>query len=825
MLFRFRDCELDVDQLRLTRCGEPIGVQPQVFDVLRHLVVHRDRVVAKEELLDTVWGDRFVSESALTSRIKSARRAVGDDGDRQELIRTVHGRGYQFIAPVDVLDVAKPSREQVSSVALPHSRLIGREHDLESVSMMVRERRLVTICGPGGVGKTRLSLHVASRMLEHYAGGVRMVELGAIDPGEDVIGRISSELGVRERLDATMIDRIVESFAAQPVLVVLDNCEHVVEAAGEVADALVRRTAGVAVLATSRRPLGADGEQLWRLSPLPLVGGDGDGESEAAALFFDRMRASAPEVVLDEIARRHADEICRELDGVPLLIELAAARVRHVGLRAVRDSLADPAVLERPSAGPARHRSVDAVIRWSFDRLSPTDRDVFCAVSSFAGWFDLDAAAAVAGAAGDVRPALWRLIDESLVVADVRRSHAPYRLLEPLREFGRRELLSTHSDAAVFDRHAAHVAVSVAAADAALRGPDGAAAMQRLEALVPDFVLAHRTLLDAGRSNELGELVRGMFLLAQEHIRSDLHRTMQNTIDHPVIAANADAVTLAGCAVGSWQRGDLTSAAQLAQRALARAGEGPTAAIAHLVQGQLCQLHGDLAGAHDHGRRSADAAANAGDPVIQVTGLAMCALTSSHRDDITTARTFAIEAARVAEASASPLALSWAAYAAGEIELEDDPERARRQLAEAVRRAEEADTPLLRGTALLSLVSLRCRDDRITTLDEELDEFAGLINHWQMLGMWAHQWATLRNLVVTLARIGQEIDAARLSGATSGPHAPVAAFGAEAKRLDAALRVLGHRLGARRFEELRAEGSALSPNDAVALAIAAARRR
>jgi hypothetical protein len=179
----------------------------------------------------------------------------------------------------------------------------------------------------------------------------------------------------------------------------------------------------------------------------------------------------------------------------------------------------------------------------------------------------------------------------------------------------------------------------------------------------------------------------------------------------------------------------------------------------------------------------------------------------------------------VAEASASPLARAWAAYAEGEIELEDDPERSRRQLAEAVRRAEEADTSLLRGTALLSLVSLRCRDDRVTTLDEELDEFAGLINHWQMLGMWAHQWATLRNLVETLARTGQEIDAARLSGATSGPQAPVAAFGAEARRLNAALRALSHRLGTKRFEELRAEGSALSPNDAVAMAIAAARRR
>lgn len=823
MRFTFSDYELDVDQVRLSRRGEPVRIQPQVFDVLVHLIVHRDRVVTKEELLDSVWGDRFVSESALTSRIKSARQAIGDDGNQQQTIRTAHGRGYQFIAAVEAHHERGRDGDRVPTVALPPSRFVGRQRDLESVSTMLQDRRLVTVCGPGGVGKSRLSLHVASRVAGYYDDGVRVVEVGAIDPGGHVIGLISSSLGVRERVDAALSDRLAESFAGQHVLIVLDNCEHVADAVGEVIDALVRRTSGVAVLATSRRPLGVDGEQLWRLSPLPLID-DGESQSEAAALFFDRIGSSAPEVVPDEVTRLHADEICRRLDGVPLLIELAAARVRHMGVRGVRDSLADPATLDRPSRGPARHRSPDAVIRWSYDRLSVTDQEVFCALSAFAGWFDVEGSNAVAGNSDDVRSSLWRLVDESLVVADVRRGDTPYRLLEPLREFGRRELVSNHTDVAVLDRHATHITATVSAADAALRGPDGAAAMQRLQALVPDFVVAHQTLLDAERVDELAELGRGMFFLAQEHIRSDVHRSMRSIIDHPSTSANPDPILLAACAVGSWQRGDLATAEELAQRALEQAGDGAALAIAHLVEGQIDQLRGDLIRAHEHGRRAVEAAAEVDDPLVEVLGLVSRALTGSYSGGLRTARSFADEAARRAESSASPLAQAWARYAQGEIELEADRDLAQRLLADAVRRAEEANTPLVRGIALLSLVSLRCRDDRIAAQDRGFEAFADLIQHWQMAGMWAHQWATLRNLVEALARIGHDSDAARLSGVTSGPHAPLAAHGPEAERLAAALREVNHRIGSQRFQELHNEGSALAPTDAVALAITAARR-
>jgi predicted ATPase/DNA-binding winged helix-turn-helix (wHTH) protein len=824
--FIFGECEIDSDQFRLTRREEVVAVQPQVFDVLLYLINHRDRVVPKEELLDAVWGDRFVSESALTSRIKAARSAVGDDGARQDVIRTVHGRGYQFTATVDVCDTTeRGADERGVRPSLPRSlsTFIGRDPEMVALSTLLGERRVVTICGSPGVGKTRLSLEVASGVAPRYADGARLVELGSIEADVDVVAHIGSELGVKDRVDADIFDRVVDSLAAQQVLILLDNCEHVSERVASLVEAIVQRTDQVDVLATSRRPLGIDGEQLWRLAPLATEGG-GEGDPEAVLLFWDRMRSVAPDVTVDDEARGLVAEICRQLDGVPLLIELGAARVRHIGLAGVRASLADPAALDDSTrGGVSRHRSFDAVIRWTFDRLPEPERRLLAAVAVFPAWFDLEGVTAVAGSDGDVRPVLWRLVDESLVVADVQGPRPRYRLLAPLRAFARRELVGCGAEHEVQARHASYVLTTVTACDEQLRGPDGGAAMQRLAGLVPDIRLTHRTLVDAEGDEELAGLVSGLLIFAQEQVRSDLSALMSDALDRGRARGVPNPPVLAACGIGAWQRGDLERARRLADEALAAAGDGPERGFAHLVRGQVGELDGDLAAAMAHGRASAAIAAAAQDPVLEAMALAMCALASSHSADMASARSFAAQALQVAERASSPLARAWATYASGEVELESDPELAAPRLADAVRFSEDAGSLLLRGTALLSLVSLRSRHHQLGDGGPHLEDFAELIRHWELVGMWAHQWATLRNLVEVLARIEADEEAATLHGAATGPFAPLSAHGAEAQRLDAILAGTRQRLGFERFEELVATGARMSPSEAVATALAVTR--
>lgn len=620
--FVFGEHRLDLARVELTCRGVPVPVQPQVFDVLRYLIEHCDRVVGKDELLDNVWGDRFVSESALTSRVKAARRAVGDDGTRQSVIRTVHGRGYQFVAAVRRDDtVTDPLATPTfgSDLPLPRalSSFIGRDHDTTALIAMLDERRLVTICGPGGVGKTRLAHEVALRIGPAYPDGVHLLELGSLEPEADVLEHVASELGVKERVGTSTLERVVESLAMRQVLLVVDNCEHVAASVSSFVLALARRTHGLDVLATSRRPLGVDGEQLWRLAPLPLVGKEGE-DAPAVVLLRDRLRSVLPDMPTDADASAHIVDICRELDGVPLLLELAAARARHIGLRGVRDSLADPTILDRPtSRSTPRHRSLEAMIAWSFDRLGEHDRQAFLAMSVFASWFGIDGAAAVADV-DEVRGSLWTLVDESLVVADLAGPRPRYRLLVPLRSFGRNRLERSGCAAEVRLRHADHAITAVTNADRDLRGPDGGPSMRELASLLPEIRIAHRTLAESGRATDIGRLLGPLFVFAQEHVRGDVFTMIQDAVAQATEPARG--VLLAACTVAAWQRGDLATARELGQRAVRATGSGLDGRFAHLAFGQVCELDGELRRADEHAQEAVRLGRGRGGPTRRDVG-------------------------------------------------------------------------------------------------------------------------------------------------------------------------------------------------------------
>jgi predicted ATPase/DNA-binding winged helix-turn-helix (wHTH) protein len=467
MVFVFDECELDLDRFELRVKGQAQPVEPQVLDVLAALVRHRDRVVSKEELLDEVWHHRFVTESALTSRIKSARRAVGDDGKAQRLIRTVHGRGYQFIggARVDEPDIARRS----TAVPEPATPTVGRLRDIGQVVELLERERLVTLLGPGGVGKTRLAMEVARRRGSSM-GEVCFVDLTKVRDSGLVDDLIVRELGVHSGEGSDARQMLEEALRGQSILLLLDNFEHVIDAAGIVGE-MLRWSPGARVLVTSRARLRIAGEHVYEVAPLTVMTDVGSDQRPSDAVVLFEQVATAVDPAF-ELAPHLADVVamCRAVDGLPLAIELAASHVRTLPPELLRARLgarlASPAGATRDA--PPRQRTIQATIDWSLQLLTAEEAGLFTRLGVFAGPVPLEAIEAIGGeVADDVVEVLTRLVDQCLVRRVSGAWGEPrFALLELLHERAR-DLLAASTDAyEVAERHAKYLAAFLESVEA-----------------------------------------------------------------------------------------------------------------------------------------------------------------------------------------------------------------------------------------------------------------------------------------------------------------------------------------------------------------------
>ncbi len=454
--------EVLFEERRLLRAGLPQPLGARALDLLLALARHHDRVVGKPELMALVWPGLVVEDNNLTVQMSTLRRLLGPG-----CIATVPGRGYQLIAGV--------GQVQPAPAAAAPAGLIGRSEDLAALRQAVQAHALVTLLGTPGIGKTRLARALAAELSSTLADGAVLVELAPLEDPARLVGAVAEALGLPPTA-ATGPEHLAATVAGRRGLLVLDNCEHLCDHVAAVAAALLARAPGLRLLVTSQAPLQLPQEQRLRLGPLatPAAGVDlaAARRAGAVALFEVRAKALDPQFEVTPANLDGVVALCRQLDGVALAIELAAARVRWLGVRGLSERLQAQAEastgeqLQLLTGGARlalpRHQTLRAALAWSHALLSADEQAVFRRLGVFAGGFSLAAVQQVASDATidewAVLDLLGQLIDRSLVVADLggaaaRAAGAPPQgagdprdhLLQSLREFSLEQLVTRGS--------------------------------------------------------------------------------------------------------------------------------------------------------------------------------------------------------------------------------------------------------------------------------------------------------------------------------------------------------------------------------------------
>lgn len=455
---------------QLLEDDRPVRLGGRALDLLIALVERAGEVVSREELEACVWPRAVVEETSLRAHVSALRRALGEGRGGARYITNIPGRGYCFVAPVALLPEssagpASAGRRPLHNLPVRLTQTVGRADVVETMGELLRRRRLVTVAGPGGMGKTTVALAVAEEALPVYEHGVWFVDLAPVADPRLLAGTVAAALEVGE-VASPSGGLLGVAVGARRMLVILDNCEHLVDAAAELVNSLLRTAPGVSILTTSREPLNVEGEWVYRLASLDsppasaLLTAAQALAFPAAQLFVQRAMANSDRFELVDEDVPALVDICQRLDGVPLAIELAAARVDGLGLQELAHRLEHPLQLltRGRRTAPPRHKTLRALLDWSFELLTPNEQAVLCRLSVFKGSFTLDAASAVAveGSlhAGEVIECVLGLAVKSLVTADASGDVIRYRLPAATHAYAGERLQAIGPGRPVLHRHA-----------------------------------------------------------------------------------------------------------------------------------------------------------------------------------------------------------------------------------------------------------------------------------------------------------------------------------------------------------------------------------
>lgn len=622
LTYLFASCRLVPSERSLHSDGAPLRLGGRAFDTLVALVERRDRIVSKFDLLDIVWPNLVVEENNLQVHIVALRKLLGHPA-----IATIPGRGYRFTLPTTVEGVAVadlpsgaatgPSQIGIRAAttgSLPV--LYGRDQELAVLLELLGRHEIVTVAGPGGIGKSCLARAAVGAFAATLPGGACWVDLASLTEAVLIANVVAVALGVASGAGEPM-DAVIEALRSKPALVALDNAEHLLEG---VADFIARLRAAAPearLLVTSQEVLHIAGEHVFRPEPLALPDGD-DPERTAAsgavALFVARARAADRNFVLDDANRAAVADVCRRLDGIPLALEMAAARMPLLGIEGLRSRLDErlKVLTLGDRRSPRRHQTLRAALEWSHGLLAPAEQAVLRRLGVFAGGFTLEAAQHVAADdeaidPWDVLEHLGALVDKSLVRAEDEATPR-YRVLETTRLFALERLIESGEAASVRRLHLEHFAE---------RAEDAIARMLVADPLGLAF-------FDRERDN---------LLLALAWPHGD---------------ESGAGLRLAAAMRYYWpSRGMLSFGMAAMRSALARPHAGhPSAARCHVLgsMAHFASLMGDADAARGHIDEALAQARSLGDPRCLCVGLAAAGFIYLQRGDIAHAREFATEA-------------------------------------------------------------------------------------------------------------------------------------------------------------------------------------
>jgi predicted ATPase/DNA-binding SARP family transcriptional activator len=658
-----------------------------------------------------------------------------------------------------------PSRSEPP--AQPTSRLIGRADEVVALHRLLAEERLVTVVGPGGVGKTRLAAEVARR--EQAAAVLRLAPV--TDPGA-----IPHAMAAAMNLTGVQGDVFTACLAVlrnNQDLLLIDNCEHLLDAARDTVNAVLSACPEVTVLATSREPLGIAAEYTFRLVPLQLPSLDEQGERDlprvaSVAVFLDRASRVRPGPEPTPAQLRTIADIVRRLDGMPLAIELAAGRLSTFSLGDLRHRLDRSLDLlggGRASAD-ARHRTLRATIAWSYQLLSEQERRLFRHLSVFVDGVDLDTAERVAaelGLDGDPGSALAHLVDASMIEVDFT-GRTRYRMLETLRMFGLDRLAAAGEDAAAAERMLRWAVELTAWVEATMnteREPEADAVVRRE---LPNLRAAWRQARAQGALEEAAAMVIALFDTVAYRDLVEIRGWARELADDPALATHSRAAAVLGIAAeATYHNGEYPRAERLARAGLERA-TGTDAwyclmplAVAELARGAYADVVDDCLAAVELETAPRET-------------LGIAALATAYSGDLDRAR---ILNDRGLAGARSPSMLSWGAYVAGEIESSAGRgEPAERHYLRAIDLARTSGATFLVGVATVGLLTVRANGGHVR---DALRGYREVIDYFARTGNWTHQWTTLRNLADLLRRLRDQEPAALIDAAADqAPDAPAA---------------------------------------------------